>query len=278
MFGRLLLFLPGITLGALHFRQPAAPAPAPALVVEPAVLPNGTDVHLGGMDFEVFHVPRFRPTIEPGRQNNEMPVLSPAEKIFEDLGPTAPPPRDCVRTPGISNCGCKGMISACHEESYLCEVGIQDLKKELPNVLRDSYQSKFAHPLLNTLQFNSSLWRRPTVSAQCVKCFQDMAQSLPHNEQDTFLQTEKGQFKKQPGETYQPEEIGWRIYSGSPDPSAVMSGICSSEEMQGLEECLNFFWTCDSNRGRLEKWVLTTKAQTKYIDTHPGTRPGVYEG
>jgi len=276
MFGKLLCFLPSIALGTLRFRfrQPAAPSPAPMLAAQPAVLPNGTDVHLGGIDFEVYHVPQFRPTVEPGRMNNEMPVRSPTEEQYEELGPTPTPPRDCVRTPGISNCGCKGMISACHEESYLCEVGVDDLKKELPNVLRDNYQSKFAHPLLNTLQFNSTLWRRPSVAPQCLKCFQDIAATWPHNEQDTFLQMFSR--REEPVKTYQPEETGWRIYSGSPDPSAVMSGICNAQEMQGLEECLTFFWTCDANRKRLQNWVLNTNSETKYIDAHPGTRPGVY--
>lgn len=293
MFGRLVSLLPGIALGALRFRQPVSPAPGPApaalqpLVAQPAVLPNGTDVVIGGTTFEVFHIPQFRPTLSPNRMSNENPVQSPIEKQFEELGPTEAPPRDCVRTPGISNCGCKGMITACHEESYLCEVGLADLKKQAPDVLRDNYQSKFAHPLLNTLQLNASRWsqpqREPPATAQCHKCFQEMAQTLPHNEADQFLQiSSKGRddpTAPPPPETYQPEETGWKIYYGGPSwdaPGGVLRGVCGVEEMTGLEECLNYFWTCDANRVRLEKWVLNTNIETKYIDEHPGTRPGVY--
>jgi len=272
MLGRLLVLLPGIAFGAFRFRQPPAPAPAPVLAPQPKVLPNGTDINIGGTVFEVFHVPGFRPTLEPWRMSNDMPVMSPLEKNIEDEGPTPTPPRDCVRTPGISNCGCKGMITACHEESYLCEVGLQDLKKQVETVLRDNYQSKFAHPLLNTLQLNASRWAEPKATAQCLKCFQDMAQTLPHNEQDEFLQMSSIRRNQK----YEPEETGWKIYYGGPDPDQVMSGVCSSQEMGGLEECLNYFWTCDANRARLENWVLHTSAETKYIDEHPGTRPGVY--
>lgn len=285
MAGRLLLLLPGISLGVLRLRQPAAPAPgpapAPAVAIAPPVLPNGTDVTIGGIAHEVFHVPQFRPTLSPERMSNEVSIETPLEKHYAENGPTAPPPRDCVRTPGISNCGCKGMITACHEESYLCEVGLEDLKKQAPEVLRDNYQSKFAHPLLNTLQLNSSRWGRPMASAQCMKCFQDMAQTLPHNEQDQFLQMSSSvgqRYTPQEG-TYEPEQTGWKIYYGGPDWGAdggVLRGVCSGEEMQGLEECLSFFWTCDANRERLQKWILHTKEETTYIDTNPGTRPGVY--
>jgi predicted SPOUT superfamily RNA methylase MTH1 len=161
----------------------------------------------------------------------------------------------------------------------MCEVGLEDLKKQAPGVLRDNYQSKFAHPLLNTLQLNSSRSGRPPMaSGQCMKCFQDLAQTLPHNEQDQFLQiSSKGGQAPTSQDTYQPEETGWKIYYGGPDwDSGVLRGVCNADEMTGLEECLNFFWTCDANRVRLEKWVLYTNSETKYIDTHPGTRPGVY--
>lgn len=308
MLGRFLPLLPSIALGALRFRQPPpapGPAPGPAgpdLEGFREVLPNGTDVMVGGHTFEVFHIPQYRPTIAPDRLNNEMPVMTPLEKVYDQLGPTAPPPRDCVRTPGISMCGCKGMITACHEESYMCEVQMQDLKKEATPVLRNNYQSKFAHPLLNTLQVNSSRWghipynwpdaRHPQPSAQCVRCFQDMAASLPHNEPDNqdlqLLQASKGakqtHFKSMMEKmglmpaVYQPEETGWRIYYEGPSNDGpgggIMSGICSAAEMQGLEECLNFFWSCDANRERLQSWIEHTNAETKWIDTHPGVRPG----
>jgi len=302
MFLRLLSVLPGVALadiatsGRKLLRQaqaPPAPAPAgsPLEFVHSGLLPHGTPVEIGGQTYKVFHIPQFRPTISPERLNNEMPVGSAVEKQFEKLGPTAPPPRDCVRTPGISNCGCKGMILACHEESYMCEVNLEDLKAVAPGVLRDNYQSKFASPLLNTLELKSRRWKQPASqdapSATCIKCFQDIAHDLPHNEQDALLQVNRTVAAwsraghqgapvtiapKAPVATYQPMESGWKIYSGSPDPDAVLAGVCAVDEMSGLEECLSYFWTCDQQRSRLETWVLNTKAKTKYIDEHPGER------
>lgn len=296
------LFLVHLLVGnAMALRRAEAPAPAP--VAGPAGAPggggqlaNGTKVMVGGNAHTVFDIPQLRPTLQPDRFENFQTVESPLEKQYAMYGPTLPPPRDCVRTPGISMCECKEMIAACHEEAYKCDMGLKGLSREAPKVIRDNYQSKFAHPLLNTLALHSSLRKQPATlpqgekraSEKCRQCFVQAAHDLPHNdESQASMLLQAGDFR-QPHHhwrsapegplTVQPEEFGWRIYDEGPDWDAVLRGVCTPEEMQGLEECLSYFWSCDANRMRIQNWMANTKKETDYIDANPGTRPGVYEG
>jgi hypothetical protein len=62
---------------------------------------------------------------------------------------------------------------------------------------------------------------------------------------------------------YEPEEFGWRIFDESPDWSAVLRGMCTPEEITDMEEGLTYFWSCDSNRIKLDHWSRKT------TDVHP---------
>lgn len=257
--------------------------------------PQGAKVVKDGQEVEVFYLPTIRPTVAPDRPNNFNPVMSPVEKLHEKWGPTPPPDRDCVRAPGRGMCGCKEMIDACHAQVYTCDKRLMELKEEVSIALRDNHQSKFAHPLLNTLALNSSVMRQPakpksalvSVPEQCRMCFDKLQQELPH-EGMQFLQ-EGARKKKQPPKPsehtaiimpntlkYEPNPFGWRVYDESPSFDTILAGVCSSAEMEGLEGCLSYFWACDANLNRVNTWLLNTKGETKYIDSHPGTRPGIY--
>jgi hypothetical protein len=281
---------------------------------------------------------------------NYAPLASNDEKTAEERGPTPPPPRDCVRTAGLSGCNCKEIIDACAMETFQCDVKIQAIEHEVPEAARENYISKMDHPLFNTLlQMNASMARQgwgafgqslrqpiPTPGPQkCTTCFMNIAETMPHPtpedgdarpnsgqvEQDSasgdvpvddeqedvpaedgppaasaaFLQRSRGPGTAAGQEPvpadlkarestnpnsykgitpYDPQEFGARIFDESPDWNAALAGECTREEIKQMEECLSYFWSCDANRKRLDRWVRYTLQETKWIDANPNRRIG----
>jgi len=74
---------------------------------------------------------------------------------------------------------------------------------------------------------------------------------------------------------YEPEEMGWRIFDESPDWSSVLRGMCSAQEITDMEEGLTYFWSCDSNRIKLDTWSRKVADETVWIDANPGKRIGM---
>lgn len=84
---------------------------------------------------------------------------------------------------------------------------------------------------------------------------------------------------------YTPSTFGWRIDASAPKgisdeslDSSIRIGGCTLPEVTGLQECLTYFWSCDENRNKLWQMVRRLNHESDWIDTHPGTRPGIYSG
>jgi len=326
----LLLFVVALLVPAAAGADPASgPAGAPA--AGPAAGPAGAPG--GAPAGPVFVMPTAEPTLSPARYRNFQPMRSKWEQIRFQEGPTVfPPSRDCVRTPARSMCDCKEMIAACHEESYDCDVRLQSMEERVPGIQADNYQSKFNHPLLNTLtqltKRRRSLKRQSSAlrssrpkkaDPECKVCLDQLKTSWSHaKDNDPDAESEGATLVMAPpdfpgeqeeygnaGELDQPgyappaalveeseesssssrfdpstgqktAEFGWRIFNEGPDWGSVLRGKCTVEEMDGLEQCLSYFWACDQNRKRLEKWSEATTRETDWIDAHPGKRPGIH--
>lgn len=213
-----------------------APAPAPA---------PGSGVILA-----------HEPTLSPRRRRNYTPVISPTEKQHEEDGADIQQ-RDCVRTPALSMCNCVEMINACRVATVECDDMLMDSQEHMDKAERQNYVSKFDHPLLNTLQMPSP---------RCQKCFQQISKSADWSERPpSFLQNAPTT-----------AEFGYRIFDESPDWQSIMRGRCTLSEIQGLQECLSYFWACDGNRERIRNYLKNTERETEYVYTHPGTRPGIH--
>eukprot|EP00747_Dinoflagellata_sp_TGD_P163470 gnl/TRDRNA2_/TRDRNA2_182159_c0_seq1.p1 gnl/TRDRNA2_/TRDRNA2_182159_c0~~gnl/TRDRNA2_/TRDRNA2_182159_c0_seq1.p1 ORF type:complete len:377 (+),score=55.69 gnl/TRDRNA2_/TRDRNA2_182159_c0_seq1:57-1187(+) len=172
---------------------------------EPSTAKEHEELTIDKQMMEVLYLPTAEPTLSPDRQRNYNTVDSPQEMLWHrQLGayPTATPApeRDCARTPIISNCGCPEMIKACSEAVYECEVNVEVLSKEKPDILKDNYAAKFDHPLLNTfLQRIAKRSRRflrrggrnagssSSVNPECRQCIADMARQLTPTHNDRRL-------------------------------------------------------------------------------------------
>lgn len=269
----------------------------PAPVLPPGILPNGTIVAVNGAPHKVVHLPTMEPTLSPDRGQNYNVQMSPEEYMIRFYGTTPPPPHDCVRSPGTSDCTCEDILESCSEESYQCEGALRELSKEEPRSVRNNYLSKFNHPLLNTLALRSRRSRllRRSRAQPCLQCFKRLAQDAASTRSDpqsqwSFLQHDT---KKGPtGRGYEPATWGWRIDQDAPvtfnfgyseeDVARLTRqatvGHCSAEEIEAMEECLTYFWSCDRNRVYLQQHIHELDGDTEWIDTHPGARPGVFAG
>lgn len=239
----------------------------------------------------------LEPTLSPDRWKNYHPVMSPTEvQHMSGAVPTMPPDRDCVRDATRSMCGCQEMLDACQEEAYRCDVAVEESGKMLPSAERLNHVSKFSHPLLNTLQRRQRL-RRQRPEGTCSACFRRLINhrpgpGLPEGAPGaSFLQQQPlSEAYQGPVVGFTPAEVGWRIDGNAPEYTAPSSsgqgakapplslGNCNVLQTQVLGDCLSYFWTCDQNRERIQLKIRNLNAQTAWIDSHPGTRPGLFAG
>mmetsp|Transcript_76430 Transcript_76430/g.126766 ORF Transcript_76430/g.126766 Transcript_76430/m.126766 type:complete len:180 (+) Transcript_76430:97-636(+) len=63
--------------------------------------------------------------------------------------------KDCVRRPRHFHCTCMEQQNACKEEVFACESARMDILKRSESIEKMNYNSKFDHPLLNTLELDS---------------------------------------------------------------------------------------------------------------------------
>lgn len=164
----------------------AAPMAAPGPMAAPAVGPTDPP-------------PTAEPTMSPSRFRNYVPIKSTWEVQAAEEGPTPTPPRDCVRAPGRGMCTCRDIIAATASETYACEVKLQALEVNAPDIARENWLTKFDHPLFNTFaQLNSTRrlaasWRArlpddvdldgdepPQSRRECQKCMLRIAEQMPH--------------------------------------------------------------------------------------------------
>lgn len=279
--------------GAVRTQQ----SPAEALRAAGAVAstaPNGTEVQVGGAPHMVHHLEVSRPTLAPHRWENYHPVKSLPERIEEYYGPTPQPDRDCTRRPEGGDCDCKELISSCHQEAYECDLSLRQLAKDEPRALRGNYLSHMSHPLLNTLSLGAKLRRQrgqqqpPPKEAKCGACVRRLVdqRANPAGGSDwSFTQRAKSAASQK---QYPPSEYGWRIDQEQPfykgqnwdevEGNLMMLGACSQQEIEGLEECLTYFWGCEQNRVKLYGKINALDSETEWIDSNPGTRPGIFSG
>jgi hypothetical protein len=139
--------------------------------------------------------------MDPSRFRNYVPIKSTWEVQAAEEGPTSPPPRDCTRHPGKSMCNCREIIAATAAEAYACEVKVQALEVDMPDIATENYITKFDHPLFNTLlRMNSTVWRGGLKRAgipdfvapdedyaqprkECRACMLKIAAEMPHAKQ-----------------------------------------------------------------------------------------------
>jgi len=72
----------------------------------------------------------------------------------------------------------------------------------------------------------------------------------------------------------EPEEFGWRIFDESPDWGASLAGECTQQEIKDLQAAMAYFWSCDINRKRLDKWIRATNMESAWIEHNPQRRIG----
>jgi len=170
---------------------------------------------------------------------------------------------------------------------------------------KNNFRAQFDHPLLNTLAVERSGRKRKDSSGsylkrvlrgpdgagagQCGTCFAGLMREKARQYDLEAVDAEALNAIRPPGALLlqqkqkekvftAPSEFGHRVFDESPSWDAVQRGRCSPHEMQGLEDCLAFFWECEQNRLSITRKGKALQAQTKHIYANPGEKPGLHGG
>lgn len=268
------------------------------------VQPNNSVVTVNSQKFEVKHLPMLAPVehpLAPDRWKNFHPVATFKEAIAEGavtMPPTLAPERDCVKEPQKLQCSCKEMISGCSDQAYKCDVVLQEEAKLLPEALRNNFYSKHQHPMLTTFAQRSQRSRRLRRGSRAAQTPQDLSvcracvgelvdearQEAPRDL--ALLQRGRDPDWAGPSQGFEPSDFGWRIFEGAPtwesdrasklERKLAKMGACTLPEVDVLNDCLSYFFECDSNRQSVAAKIHQLNNEAEWIDSHPGTRPEVW--
>lgn len=228
----------------------------------------------------------------------------------------AAPRKDCIRAAVQSRCSCPEITTSCDQQAAQCEVSVKELQDIMPDVIAQSYNNQFNHPLLNTLavkqQTQRKHWRGASAlqtkrmrgksnagealrtngtmfsSVPCDSCLEKalMATQPPFDgHKDGVGLVQEG--AEQPT-MLEPPEMGWLLGKVEPTFAAqtdempamikALTGTCSADEWQAMDGCLAYFWSCEENRAYMERLASSTDRQTQHMNKHPMQRPSFYTG
>mmetsp|Transcript_21836 Transcript_21836/g.53731 ORF Transcript_21836/g.53731 Transcript_21836/m.53731 type:complete len:484 (+) Transcript_21836:203-1654(+) len=242
--------------------------------------PNTTTINplAEGKRFAIIKSAHWPRALSEKRGVNYETILSAKEQMHENQGggPPPKPPKDCLRTPGLSRCSCVETIEACYTGLKKCMAVVDELQVEGAQLQKDSWMVKFDHPLLNTLQIEQEIHRL-------------------HGSFDPYEVGNIGERppkKNVPQNLPQPSHFGHRLFQGGVDPSEFgapgassntgddeddgpMAGMCPQSSMKALKDCQLFHTSCDRNVRRMSSWAAKTEALNNYYEANPGVFPGL---
>lgn len=178
--------------------------------------------------------------------------------------------RDCMANP--VSCNCPLLSASCHYESYMCDLSISELRRFAVDAGRSNFMSSFSHPLLNTLQTGrTSSGGMPAVQSP-TGGWRPGWHAGPSGRRSAAL---RGTRPASRGHNRGVQAGASLLASMSRGRQSVTASaasgdaLCSDRQVEDLEGCMEYYASCNENRGSLWKFAKARHSEAMRMDFNP---------